>query len=267
MIAVVKKEKTNLVPLSIIILAHRDDQRLLDAVSSALFAKQVIVVNVPGIALSKLEKLTKDNPHLEILPLTTTISEPFDFSEIRNASLQKAVEEWVFFVDSDEVIYSASVTHISTLISKKQYEAAYVRRFDQFLGKTIRFGEVGSTWLLRIGKKESLKFLRPVHEVAKYSGNVTHANIILRHSSHQSISEFISKVSFYARIDAHHRVEYHQSFSLFELLFFPPAKFIYNFILKRGFRDGWRGFIYAVVMSLHSYFVRVFMFQYSQIER
>lgn len=256
-----------LLPLSIIILAHRDDQRLKAAVESALFAKQVIVVNVPGIALTSLKPLVKRYDQLTIMELNQPISEPFDFSEIRNNSLQKAVEQWVFFVDSDEEIEPTSIPEIKKIISGNNFEAAFVKRYDVFHGKVIKFGEVGTTWLLRIGKKDSLRFLRPVHEVAKYSGSVTRSKIVLKHNSHQSISEFISKVSFYARIDAQHRVEYHQSFSIFELLFYPPAKFIYNFLFIRGFRDGWRGLVYAVVMSLHSYFVRVYMFQYDQIER
>ena len=48
----------NKLPLSIIILAHRDDQRLRNAIASAQFAEQVLVVDVSDTV--KLKKISKD---------------------------------------------------------------------------------------------------------------------------------------------------------------------------------------------------------------
>ena len=42
------------------------------------------------------------------------------------------------------------------------------------------------------------------------------------------------------------------------------AKFVSNYWLKAGFLDGWRGLIYAVVMSIHSLAVRVFIYEQQQ---
>lgn len=245
-------------PLSIIILAHRDDQRLRNAVASAQFAAQVIVADIGDVVT--LKKLNK-TLCFEQINLPKPENDSLDFSVARNQSIEKASQEWVFFLDSDEEIEAESIPEIKKIIEGDKYQAAYIRRKDVFHNYEMKWGEVGKHWLLRMGKKESLRFLRPVHEVAKHSGNVAYPNILITHFAHTSVADFIAKVTFYARLDAEHRFKHHQTFDLFELLFFPPAKLIWNYFFKLGLLDGWRGLIYAVVMSLHSFFVRVYLYQ------
>jgi glycosyltransferase involved in cell wall biosynthesis len=245
-------------PLSIIILAHRNDQRLRNALASAQFAEQVLVVAV-GNSLSLKNIAT--GVHFDQIQVPQPEQETIDFALIRNQSLDHATQEWIFFLDSDEEIEAESIPAIKTLIEGNQHQAAYIRRKDVFHNYEMKWGEVGKHWLLRIGKKESIRFLRPVHEVAKFSGNVAYPDITVTHFAHTSIADFIEKITFYARLDAQHRFKHHQTFDLFELLFFPLGKFVFNYCIKLGLLDGWRGLLYAVVMSLHSFFVRVYLFE------
>ena len=46
-----------------------------------------------------------------------------------------------------------------------------------------------------------------------------------------------------------------------QMIVYPIGKFINNFILELGFLDGWRGLIYAFIMSLHSLWVRVYWYE------
>lgn len=44
--------------------------------------------------------------------------------------------------------------------------------------------------------------------------------------------------------------------SFFSILIYPSAKFVLNYLVKQGFRDGIQGLVMALMMSFHSFLVR-----------
>lgn len=240
-------------PITVIILAHRNDDNLLKAIHSAKFAAEILVIdNFSGANW----KQSTDLP-LKVIPKNDPIA---DFSQARNYALKEASHEWVFFLDSDEEIVQPAVPQLAALIASHTAQGGVVYRSDVFLGKKISYGEAGHQQLLRIGKKESIRFSGKVHEVATVPGELTYTTIQILHHAHPSISEFIQDVSEYAQLVAQTKTT---SFSknLLELLFFPPLKFGYALIIQAGMMDGWRGVVYAACMSLHSLLVRIYRYE------
>lgn len=186
-----------------------------------------------------------------------------NFSQIRNQAIKLADQDYVLFIDSDEELTRKSLPKIKRIVEQKFYDLVSVNRSDYFLGKRLRYGEAGNIHLVRLGKKEKLKFHRSVHETVQIDPKLkmTGSDILLLHYSHASISDFLKKVSYYSFLESQLRKQ-KIDFSLwFELLFFPPLKFLFNFFIRQGYRDGVRGLIYALIMSLHSFFVRVNLFE------
>jgi glycosyltransferase involved in cell wall biosynthesis len=248
-------------PISVIILVHRVDDRLERAIASVQFAEQILLVDQGNQTNTNA---LKKKFQFEKVTLPAQPVDNFNFAELRNQSLEHATQSWIFFLDSDEVVTPESYQPLANLITNPELNSAYIRRKDIFYGKELKWGEVRNQWLLRIGRKQSLKFLRPVHEVSMPNGNQARSAVTVLHYSHNSIKEFIDKVTFYAKIDAYHRFDYHDTFELWELVLLPPAKLFYNYIVLLGILDGWRGLVYAIVMSLHSLFVRVYLYQLEQ---
>jgi glycosyltransferase involved in cell wall biosynthesis len=221
-------------PVTVIILAHEENKKLAAAVHSVEWAAEVKVVH---------------------------LNEPIsDFSAVRNAAMENAQYDWVFFLDSDEVCMS-TVESVQLLISRADIDGVYVKRRDIFLGKELQWGEVRNIHLLRLFKKEKGRFVRPVHEVVELDGKAVHSDILLHHYAHDSVASFLSKVTKYAQIEAELRVKRKESFSLLQLLVWPKAKFLFNYGVQLGFLDGWRGLIYAIMMSIHSFAVRAFLYE------
>jgi len=227
---------SNKLPLSAIVIANKKGSNpiLSKVLDSLLQAEQVIVFD------------TGDQP-IE------------DFAKVRNEALLKANQEYVLFVDSDEILTKPSWTEIKKIVSDKQADLVSILRSDIFLGKELLGGEAANQRLVRMGKKDKLKFVRPVHEIAVVDNNaqLLTSNIKLLHHSHPDIFSFFQKVSFYSLIDAVMRKENDDFYLISSMLFFPPLKFIFNWTVMGGYKDGMRGLVYVVLMSLHSFFVRV----------
>lgn len=240
--------------LTIVIISHRSDDLFLQALESAQFADEILIVdhnsqNDWGTLAGKYA--------FSIM----TWSEPItDYAALRNAALQRVRTPWVFFLDSDEVITPNAVFEIEELLQHGLAKGYRIIRTDSFLGKELRYGETGSIRLLRFAQTDSLRFDGTVHERGIVTGIVKESEIIIHHRPHQSVSSFLQKISRYAKMAAKERPASGLR-NILELLVFPPAKFIDNVVLKLGFLDGWRGLVYAWMMSLHSLFVRIYRYE------
>jgi len=222
------------IAISIIILFKQKDKKFKKAFASAQFAKEVIIIKHDQIN---------------------------DFSQARNQALKKAIYPWVLFLDSDEVISHESIAEIKKIIQTNLLDGVLINRQDIFYKKIIKYGEVGSVKLLRMGKGDKMSWQRPVHEVAAINGVVGDSDIKITHHAHSSLEDFINSVTSYAEIEARYRKRLNKNLILLELITFPIIKFVHNYFIKRGFLDGWRGLSYALIMSLHSFSVRVFQYE------
>ena len=187
-----------------------------------------------------------------------------DFSKQRNFGLTKATSDWVLFIDPDETVTLKLAQEIQATVTHPLPLSYQLKRQDTFLGKTLRFGETGTLKLTRLGKRQpSAKWHRPVHEIwpLAFPGQL---KTPLLHTPHQSITDFLTKINRYTSIEARYRHHQGIRFNLFELLFYPPAKFVYNFIFKVGFLDGFPGLVMAFIMSLHSLIVRIKLYEYEK---
>ena len=185
-----------------------------------------------------------------------------DFAFLRNWSLKQVKTEWVFFLDSDELMSQTDWQKLIKLLQKTSplVNGYLVKRQDVFLGRTLKYGEVGNVWLVRLGRRKFMRYERVVHEIAQLEGMIKKSPLILKHYSHKSISSFLTKVFFYAQLEASQR-QTHQVKLILQLFFYPMAKFWMGFFFKLGFLDGVRGLVYASCMSLHSLLVRVYQLE------
>jgi hypothetical protein len=240
--------------LSIVILTNRNDDRFVNSLKSSQIAKNVIIIDNNS---NNDWKNLKKHYNFNIISYPSKVS---NFSNVKNLSLKEIKTKWVLFLDSDEVLSQNSATEIDSIINTDLYDAISINRIDYFLNKPLMYGETGNIQLVRLFKTNKGKFVRDVHEVVEHSGNVGGANFNILHYPHNSIKDFINKVSIYSLIESKTRAHSTTENTL-QLCLFPVGKFIHNYILKLGFLDGFRGLIYAVVMSLHSFFVRVFYYE------
>ena len=195
---------------------------------------------------------------LRDLPGTREIG---DFAAQRNLGLKKAKNDWVLFIDDDEVVSPKLAREIEKAIVTKDFSGYYLRRLDRFHGQILRHGETGNIKIIRLAKKNAGKFVRPVHEVWQIKGNIGKLKNPLLHDRGELTGPFIDRITRYGPIDAQALATEGKSFSYWRLLLNPIAKFVLNYKLKFGFLDGYLGLFHAYLMSVQSLSVRVFQWQ------
>lgn len=232
--------------LSIIILTHRSDTRFLRALASAQFADEVVVID-----LDSQNHWTVLKKHFSFV--RKVWKQEIDFAKIRNWAITETTGDWIFFLDSDEWISEDLRKELLEQIIQDENDAIIVQRLDNFLGKALQFGEVADIRFLRGAKKGSGKWKGKVHETWQVKGKVTHLDTPLLHEPHTSISEFIQKINHYSSLRS---TEVENKNTILQFLFYPIGKFLVNYFVKFGILDGYRGLIYALLMTIHSASVR-----------
>lgn len=182
-----------------------------------------------------------------------------DFAAQRNFGLEKARGEWVLFVDADERVTSSLREEIIQYTNNPIYKYSngyvgfYVKRRDFMWARELKHGEVGSIKLLRLAKKSAGRWRRRVHEVWEVKGRVGTLKNPLLHYPHQSLRGFARDVGRMSTLHARAHMEQGVRSNPVKIIFWPPAKFFYNWVLRLGFLDGTPGFLVAAVMSFHSF--------------
>ena len=118
------------------------------------------------------------------------------------------------------------------------------------------YGETGNIRLTRLVKKGSGKWIGKVHEIWTTKSKIGKLKNPLFHYPHQTIDKFLEEINFYTDLRSEELYEKKTHVYWWTITFYPKAKFILNYFLKRGFLDGLPGLVFAILMSFHSFLVR-----------
>jgi len=239
--------------ISAIVLAKNEQINIGKCLESLTWCDEIIIIDDESsdetLKIAKKYKAT-----IYIHPLDG------NFSAQRNFGLSKAKNEWVLFVDSDEIVSDALAFEIPNAIgltdqNSRNFNGFYIKRTDFMWGKQLKHGEA-TIKLLRLGRKEAGIWKGMTHEVWQIRSPIGNLVNPIFHFPHKNLTEFLKKINFYTDIRAKELREKNIRSSFWAILLYPSGKFIVNYIFKKGFMDGIHGLIFAIIMSFHSFLVR-----------
>lgn len=240
--------------ISAIILTKNEEQNIKRSLESIKWCDEIIIVD-DNSTDKTLEIARKYNVSVFQHALNN------DFSAQREFGISKAKNEWILFVDSDEVISDALAYEISNAITLKDqnlrdFNGFYIKRLDFMWGKLLRHGETGGIKLLRLGRKGIGVWKGRAHE--KWEIECPVGNLVnpILHYPHRTLEEFLKEINFYTDIRVQELKSRKTKVYFWSILCYPLGKFMVNYIFKRGFMDGVRGLVFAIIMSFHSFLVR-----------
>lgn len=234
--------------ISSVVLSHNDAASIGKTLTSLTWCDEVIVIDDDSTDKT-VEVAKKFGAKAYIHSLKD------DFAKQRNFGLTKAKGDWVFFVDSDEIV-SPELAKEIRLKAREDIEGYYLMRRDFMWGRELKHGEIGSVRLLRLAKKAAGKWTRPVHEVWEIKGTTETLEYPLDHYPHSDVAQFLDEINRYSTLNAKHFYDTGVRTNVLQIAAYPIAKFFVNYVWRLGFLDGTPGAIVAVLMSLHSFLTR-----------
>ncbi len=235
--------------ISAVVLAKNEEENIKDCLLGLRWCDEAVVID------DFSEDKTAENA--EILG-ARVVSRHLrnDFSGQRNFALSLSKGDWILFVDADERVSEELSEEIKKEInSPSTADGYFLKRIDFFMGKWLKHGEIGKVRILRLGRKGCGEWKRSVDEVWEMNGRQKTFQNPLLHFSHPTLEEFLKSINERSSLNAFELYREGKRNSFFDW-FKPSTKFIVNYIFRLGFLDGIAGFVFAVLMSLHSFMVR-----------
>jgi len=233
--------------ISALVITYNEEKKIEDCLKTIEWMDEIIVVD--AYSMDKTVEICKKYTD-------KVYSNKFeDFSSQKNFCLSKAHSEWVFFIDADERITGALRNKILKIISSDSPKNGYfVKRKNYLYGKELKYGGHNKDFPLRLFRRESARFLQPVHEIADIKNHsVGYIYEEIEHWSTENIFDHIKKTNYYTSLEAKYFVQINKKFCHFRLIFQPPARFFQRYILQCGFRDGMEGLIYYFLSAVYDF--------------
>jgi glycosyltransferase involved in cell wall biosynthesis len=168
----------------------------------------------------------------------------------RILAVSKAQNEWIFYIDADEVVTPSLKAEIDSLLDDSpRYNSYYVSRKNIFLGRWIR----GSGWfparVLRLFKKDAVVFPERIHEDIKPLGEAGMLEEPLIHYTCENFRAYLEKIRRYTSISAEQAYKKGDRVTALNFLVrlgvLPVLYFFYKLVYKKGFIDGFYGVLIA----------------------
>ena len=174
----------------------------------------------------------------------------------RNRALSLCEHDWVLNIDADEVMTDALKNEIDQVLSSDELNTNFIKIpwLTYFFGKPLRFGRYSSPQG-KLFLKSGAKFKdRQVHETLLLPNPkpITLKNGLLHYSwrNYQHVQEKHLK---YACLLAKEKFSKGKTSTVYYacLRFF--TDFLQQYFLQRGFMDGWRGFLMAILLGEYAF--------------
>lgn len=227
--------------ISVYIIAFNEAEKVAATIQSAHWADEVIVVDSWS---------TDGTPEIATKLGARVVQVEFKgFGDLRNQAIAACSHEWIFSLDADERCTEEAAQEIRAITEDPAaLDAYWMPRRNFFMGQWIRHsGWYPNYRQPQLFKKGSMSYEpKAVHEgyVLHSTGPIGHLKNAIWQFPFKNMAEVMHKANRYSTLGAE-RVS-GKPVSMWTALSHGLWSFIKHYIFKRGFLDGWPGFVIAL---------------------
>jgi glycosyltransferase involved in cell wall biosynthesis len=225
--------------LSVVIITKNEEKFIGDAIQSAKFANEVLI----------LDSNSSDKTCEIALKMGARVEqhEWLGFGKQKNLAVKLAINDWVFVLDSDERISTKLEEEIQNVLESPSSNGYLVPRLNWFFGKSIKSCGLYPDYSVRLYNKCMGSFTEvAVHESVQVNGKVSKLKNHMIHLAYESVDEFVGKQKKYSRLS-------NKKKNILKALLSPCWVFIKLYFIRFGFIDGWHGFVIAKVYAKYTF--------------
>ena len=173
------------------------------------------------------------------------------YSKQKQVALEKTKNNWILWVDADEVLSTGLVEKIKGLDFTQ--EGYCFNRKTFYLNRMINHCGWHPDYVLRLFRKDKGTLTDDlVHEKVILSGDKVYLKELLYHYSYRNVSHHLEKMNEFTSLAAQKMYDEKKKVTPLSTLFHSLGHFIKVYFIKLGFLDGFAGF---VVCTLSGYYV------------
>lgn len=265
-------------PISVLIPARNEAANLRDCIGSVAFCDEVVVVDSGS---------TDGSADIARGLGATVVDFKWNgsFPKKKNWALAGHPwrNEWVFILDADERVTPALAGELRAAAASPAFDGYYVNRRFWFLDGWLRHCGYYPSWNLRffrhtLGRYERLAETadtgsgdNEVHEHLELNGRAGYLRADMDHYAFPDIATWVEKHNRYsnwearlqieapvmqespAAIDLHLARKRRLRRLAWRLPFRPVVRFLYHYVWRAGFLDGYRGYVFCRLMGWYEF--------------
>jgi glycosyltransferase involved in cell wall biosynthesis len=275
------RDKTR-VPLAVLVPVKNEVGNLRECLASVAFADEIVVVDSAS---------TDGTQEIAAAAGAQVVQFAWNgkFPRKKNWALENIPwrHEWVLIIDADERITPELEREISLAIHRSDADGFYLNRRFWFLGGWINYCGYFPSWNLRLFRHRLGRYERieidddvrsgdnEVHEHVLLNGRAEYLSAAMEHYAFPDVASFIEKHNRYSTWEAEAREQLYQRTGqntlratpfgmalerkrwLKKLAMRAPCRptlrFLYHYIWKQGFRDGYRAWVLCRLLAWYEF--------------
>ncbi|SNR71240.1 Glycosyltransferase involved in cell wall bisynthesis [Maribacter sedimenticola] len=232
--------------LTALIITYNEMGYIEKCIESVSFADEIIVVD--SFSTDGTYEFLKNHPKVKV------IQNPFEnFTAQKSFTLKQATNDWVLFLDADEIVTSALQQEILTTISSKtEISAFWFYRQFMFKNEKLNYSGWQTDKNYRLFRKSKVKFsdCKIVHETLDVNGTSGILKEKLVHYCYKNYEDYKGKMLKYGRLKAIESFYKEKQYNYVKMVLKTGWKFFNHYILRLGVLDGKKGFIICYLNAL-----------------
>ncbi|OWW25237.1 glycosyl transferase [Zobellia sp. OII3] len=232
--------------LSALIITYNEMGYIERCIESVEFADEIIVV----------DSYSTDGTYEYLLahPKVKVIQHPFaNFTSQKSYTLKQATNDWVLFLDADEVVTEPLKNEIKEVLNGNTENVAFwfYRKF-MFQNEALNFSGWQTDKNYRLFRKSKARFSdkKIVHETLEVNGASGIFNEKLIHFCYKNYEDYKQKMLRYGRLKAKESFYREKKFTYLLMMVKPFWKFFNHYLLRLGFLDGKKGITISYLNAL-----------------
>ncbi|MCM8758104.1 MAG: glycosyltransferase family 2 protein [Candidatus Omnitrophica bacterium] len=235
-----------MIPLSVVIITKNEEKNIRDCLESIYdWADEIIVVD--DESTDKTIEITRQ--YTDKIFIRRMDNE----GRHRNWSYSQAKNIWVLSLDADERITEELKKEINEVLNKNHSYVAFSIPLRNYIGERwIRYGGWYPAGKVRLFKKDKFKYEEVgVHPRAFIDGECGHLKSDIIHKGYKNFEEFINSINNQTTLEAKKWLDTNRKMTLLHAFWRAIDRFFRRFIRKRGYKDGFYGFMIGFSDSLY----------------
>lgn len=233
-------------PLSVVVLTKNEEKRLDDCLRSVSWAKDIVVLDDCS---ADQTKAIAEKHGARVFERKMDIE-----GRHRNFGYALAKEKWVLSLDADERVTPELAEEIQKVVVKDDASVnGYGMLRKNYIGDYwIRHGGWYHHAVLKLFRRDKFSYgEEEVHPPAFMEGAVVPLKGDLIHYPYRDFSDFVSKLNRQTTLEATKWFRMGRKMTLSHALRRTVDRFFRSWISKRGYKDGFVGFMVALFSGLY----------------